>query len=81
MKKASKPKKELNTVAKCRKDNSVDDDKSEAPINNVETLDQQMKDIDKHLQEFDLRCKDIDVCRLGWDKIKLAESKKSSINN
>ena len=85
MKKASnkvikKAKKELNALAKCKKDD-LDDDQSEASINNVEILEQQMKDVDKCLQEFDLRRTEIDVWRLGRGKITLAESNKSSSND
>ena len=55
-----KAKKELNAVAKRKKDN-LGDDRLEASINNVETLNQQMKDVDKHIQEFILRSTEIDV--------------------
>ena len=68
-----KAKKELNAVAKRKKDN-LDDDRLEASINNLETLNQQMKNVDKHIQEFILRSTEIDVWRLGQDKMKLAES-------
>ena len=75
MKKASdkvikKAKKELNAVAKRKKDDS-DDNKSEASINNVEILEQRMKDIAKRLQEFDLRGTEINIwkTRLRQDNI------------
>ena len=64
-------------MAKCKKDES-DDNKLVASINNVETLVQQVKDVDKILQNFNLRWKQINVWGSGQDKIKLAESNVSS---